>query len=91
MGCPLEPFHVTITDQGVVIQVHFGLTLVMLDVQSQGIPVEPLEAVPSEVDQGQVVHVTESVGGQLHYLIVVQVNLKMKVENMLQALTYLQK
>ena len=49
----------------------------MLDVQSQGIPVEPLEAVPGQVDQCQVVHVTKGIRGQLHYLILVQVNLKM--------------
>ena len=49
----------------------------MLDVQSQGIPVEPLEAVPGQVDQCQVVHVAKGIRGQLHYLILVQVNLKM--------------
>ena len=67
----------------------------MLDVQSQGIPVEPLEAVPGQVDQCQVVHVTEGIRGQLHYLILVQVNLKMinminiYFKNVLQAITYL--
>ena len=64
----------------------------MLDVQSQGIPVEPLEAVPGQVDQCQVVHVTKGIRGQLHYLILVQVNLKMinnYVKNGLQAITYL--
>ena len=64
----------------------------MLDVQSQGIPVEPLEAVLGQVDQCQVVHVAKGIRGQLHYLILVQVNLKMiniYVKNVLQAITYL--
>ena len=49
----------------------------MLDVQSKGIPVEPLEAVTGQVDQCQVVHVAKGIRGQLHYVILVQVNLKM--------------
>ena len=92
MSCPLEPLHVTITDQRVIIQVDPGLVLIMLDVQSQSIPVEPLEAVPGQVDQCQVVHVAKGIRGQLHYLILVQVNLKMiniYVKNVLQAITYL--